>query len=58
MMSNDNDNFARHIISDRAHLGEYVYAEKYRGYDGAYIFDLEKEYSIWKSQSGKADNKQ
>lgn len=29
------------IILDRAHLGEAVYAKRYRGYDGSYVFDLE-----------------
>lgn len=27
-----------HLLLDRFHLGEYVYAEKYRGYDGSYVF--------------------
>lgn len=31
------------IICDRSHLGEAVYSPIYRGYDGDYIFDLEKE---------------
>ena len=31
------------IICDRAHLGEAVYSNLYRGYDGAYVFDLEKD---------------
>lgn len=30
------------IIMDRGHLGEAVYAHRYRGYDGRYIFDLEQ----------------
>lgn len=29
------------IILDRAHLGEAVYAKRYRGYDGDYVFDFE-----------------
>ena len=29
------------MIFDRFHLGEYVYAPRYRGYSGDYIFDLE-----------------
>lgn len=29
------------LILDRAHLGEAVYAKRYRGYDGDYVFDLE-----------------
>lgn len=34
----------RHVIFDRFHLGEYVYSPLYRGYDGSYVFDLEKQY--------------
>jgi len=34
----------KNLILNRSHLGEYVYAEKYRGYDGQYVFDLEKKY--------------
>ena len=34
------------LIFDRAHLGEYVYSEIYRGYDGSYIFDLEKQFNM------------
>lgn len=29
-------------IFDRFHLGEYVYSKRYRGYDGDYVFALEK----------------
>lgn len=29
------------IMLDRAHLGESVYAKRYRGYDGDYVFDME-----------------
>ncbi len=32
------------IIFDRSHLGEMVYAPLYRGYDGNYVFDMEKEF--------------
>lgn len=32
------------IIFDRTHLGEMVYASKYRGYDGKYIYDIEKNH--------------
>lgn len=32
------------IIFNRAHLGEYVYAPMYRGYDGSYVFDLEDHF--------------
>lgn len=31
------------FIMDRGHLGEVVYAPRYRGYDGNYVFDLEHE---------------
>jgi nicotinamide riboside kinase len=30
------------FICDRAHLGEAVYSNLYRGYDGNYVFDLEE----------------
>jgi thymidylate kinase len=33
------------IIFDRAHLGEAVYSNMYRGYDGNYVFDIEREYA-------------
>ena len=33
------------IIIDRAHLGETVYAPLARGYDGDYVFDMEREYN-------------
>ena len=32
------------IIFDRTHLGECVYAPLYRGYDGSYVFNLERDY--------------
>lgn len=32
------------FILDRAHLGETVYAPRYRGYDGSYVFELEKHF--------------
>ena len=34
------------IIFDRFILGEYVYAPRYRNYNGSYVFDYEKEYHI------------
>lgn len=34
------------IIFDRWHLGEAVYAPLYRGYDGSYVFDIEKRYKL------------
>jgi len=34
------------IIFDRAHLGEAVYAKRYRGYDADYIFQLEYDYAM------------
>lgn len=30
------------FILNRAHLGEFVYAQRYRSYDGDYVFELEK----------------
>lgn len=35
-----------HLIFDRAHLGEFVYSPLYRGYQGDYVFDLEKVYGL------------
>lgn len=32
------------FIMNRAHLGEFVYAPRYRKYDGSYIFELEKSF--------------
>ena len=29
------------MMLNRAHLGEYVYADRYRGYSGSYVFDME-----------------
>lgn len=34
------------IICNRAHLGEAVYSNLYRGYDGNYVFDLEASYGV------------
>lgn len=34
------------VICNRAHLGECVYAPMYRGYDGQYVFDLERDFQI------------
>src|SRR5882762_8504550 len=31
------------IIANRAHLGEVVYAPRYRAYDGEYVFELEHD---------------
>jgi hypothetical protein len=33
-----------HLIFNRAHLGENVYAPMYRGYDGSYVFDMERSF--------------
>jgi len=38
------DNDSRNLILNRAHLGEYVYSPIYRGYEGDWIFDLEKSF--------------
>jgi thymidylate kinase len=35
---------SRNLILNRAHLGEYVYCPIYRGYEGEWIFDLEKSF--------------
>jgi thymidylate kinase len=35
-----------HIICNRAHLGECVYAPLYRGYSGDYVFELEQQYAM------------
>jgi len=32
------------IIFNRSHLGESVYAPLYRGYNGDYVFDIEKKF--------------
>jgi thymidylate kinase len=34
----------RNFIFNRSHLGESVYSPRYRGYDGDYVFDIEKSY--------------
>lgn len=33
-----------HLIFNRAHLGECVYAPLYRGYDGSYVFEMERSF--------------
>lgn len=35
-----------HLIFDRWHLGEVVYSPLYRGYDGSYVYQLEKDYQL------------
>lgn len=34
------------IIFDRLHLSEAVYAPMYRGYDGDYVFDMERRFDL------------
>lgn len=34
------------IMMNRAHLGEFVYAQRYRNYSGDYVFELEKKHEI------------
>lgn len=34
------------LILNRGHLGEAVYAERYRGYDGDYVFDMEEQFHV------------
>lgn len=41
------------MIFDRAHLGEYVYAKRYRDYDGDYVFNLEYEWAVDKLEHTK-----
>lgn len=41
---NLDNNSSRNLILNRAHLGEYVYSPIYRGYEGDWIFDLEKTF--------------
>jgi|694.fasta_scaffold14288_8 hypothetical protein len=36
------------FIFDRFHLGELVYAHRYRGYDGEYVFSMERDYKVEK----------
>ena len=33
------------ILCNRGHLGETVYAKRYRGYDGNYVFDIERMFN-------------
>lgn len=37
------------LIFDRWHLGEAIYSQLYRGYDGNYVFDIEEEFTIQKN---------
>jgi hypothetical protein len=45
MMMYENLGSDRNFIFNRSHLGESVYAPKYRGYDGDYVFDIESNFS-------------
>lgn len=40
------DNFMKgsSLLFNRSHIGEAVYSNLYRGYDGSYVFDLEREH--------------
>lgn len=40
------NNSQRNLILNRAHLGEYVYSPIYWGYEGDWIFDLEKLFLV------------
>ena len=40
-----------HVIFDRAHLGEAVYAPLYRGYSGDYVFELERAMHVSEAES-------
>jgi thymidylate kinase len=44
VMMFENLGFHRNFIFNRSHLGESVYSPRYRGYDGDYVFDIEKDY--------------
>lgn len=37
-------NVDAHIVCNRAHLGECVYAPLYRGYPGDYVFEIESDF--------------
>lgn len=41
------------IICNRAHLGEAVYAKRYRGYDGDYVFNIEQQFQFPESAMEK-----
>lgn len=44
------------FIMDRGHLGEYVYAPRYRGYSGSYVFDLEQTFiNQWDRSDPRGD---
>lgn len=45
MMMFENLGGERNFIFNRSHLGESVYAPKYRGYDGDYVFDIESNFA-------------
>lgn len=34
------------FILDRSHIGEFIYAPRYRGYKGDYVFELEKQFNF------------
>jgi thymidylate kinase len=44
LMKTSLNSSSRNLILNRAHLGEYVYSPIYRGYEGEWIFDLEKSF--------------
>jgi len=44
MIMFENLNTKRNFIFNRSHLGESVYSPRYRGYNGDYVFDIEKKY--------------
>lgn len=37
---------SKYIISDRNYLSTYVYSPLYRGYNGDFVFKLEKQYNL------------
>ena len=44
-MINESHTNNRHLIFDRSHIGEAVYAPIFRNYSGDFVFDIEKTYS-------------
>ncbi len=39
------------VICNRSHLGELVYAPRYRGYSGDYVLELEEEFKLRESSN-------
>lgn len=43
-LARSRNDIGRSLIADRCHLSEMVYSKLYRGYDGDYVLDIEREY--------------